>query len=168
MSLDQVAGDPVPGPGQLRVAVRTTVLNFNDIDGVYGRYRTIDPPLPYIPGMEVMGIVEAAGEGALAWIGRRVVATPVGAHGGYAEQVLSGAEMTFAAPEGLNDRESAAFFFPFHLAHLALHERAGLRTGETVLVHAGAGGLGSAAIQLANAAGGRVIATAGAPEKLAL
>ena len=115
-------------------------------------------------GMEVVGRVDAAGPDVKAWIGRRVMATPVGAHGGYAEAAIAGAEMTFDAPEALDDTESAAFFFPFHLAHLALHERAALRPGETVLVHAAAGGLGSAAVQLARAAGARVIATAGGPD----
>ena len=63
-----------PGPGQVRVAVTHSVLNMNDIDGCHGRYRTVDPPLPYVAGMEVTGTVDAAGEGAEAWLGRRVVA----------------------------------------------------------------------------------------------
>ena len=76
--------------------------------------------------------------------------------------------MTFEAPEQLTDLEAAAFFYPFHLAHLGLHERGGIAPGETVLIHAAAGGVGSAAVQLAVAAGARVIATVGNDDKAAL
>jgi len=160
--------DPEPGPGQVRVRVAATPINWNDIDACHGRHRQVKPPLPYVPGMEVTGEVDAAGPGAEAWVGRRVVGCPPAAFGGYAELALAGADMTFEAPPGLSDVEAGAFFFPFHLAHLSLHERAGLREGETVLVHAGAGGFGSAAIQLGVAAGARVLATAGGEAKLAL
>ena len=139
-----------PGPKQVRIAVATTVLNFNDIDGCHGRYRTVSPPLPYTAGMEVVGVVDRVGAGAEDWLGRRVMATPDGAFGGYAEQAIAGLDMLFEAPESLKDRDAAAFFFPFHLSYLALHERARLLPGETVLIHAAAGGIGSAALQLAN------------------
>jgi NADPH:quinone reductase-like Zn-dependent oxidoreductase len=76
--------------------------------------------------------------------------------------------MCFDVPPGLGDVDAAAFFFPFHLAYLGLHERGRLQAGETVLVHAAAGGVGSAAVQLAVAAGARVIATAGSPAKVAV
>jgi len=154
--------EPEPGPGQVRVRVAATPLNWNDIDACHGRHRQVNPPLPYVPGMD------AAGDGAEAWLGRRVVACPPAAFGGHAERALAGVDMTFEAPPGLPDVEAGAFFFPFHLAHLSLHERAALREGETVLVHAGAGGFGSAAVQLARAAGARVLATAGGDAKLAL
>jgi len=167
LELDELP-DLEPGPGQVRIAVRTAVLNFNDIDGCYGRYRTVNPPLPYVAGMEVVGRVDAAGEGASGWLGKRVMTTPDGAMGGYAEQALAGLDMLFEVPEALDDREAAAFFFPFHLAHLSLHARARLEPGESVLVHAAAGGIGSAAVQLARAAGARVLATAGSDAKLAL
>lgn len=160
--------EPEPGPGQLRVRVAATPVNWNDLDSCYGRHRQVNPPLPYVPGMEITGTVDAAGEGAEAWIGERVVACPPAAFGGYAEAALAGADMTFEAPPGLDDVEAGAFFFPFHLAHLSLHERGGLRAGETLLVHAGAGGLGSAAVQLGVAAGARVLATAGGEKKLQL
>jgi NADPH2:quinone reductase len=146
--------------------VRRTVLNFNDIDGCYGRYRTVNPPLPYTAGMEVVGDVDTAGEGAERWVGKRVMATPVGAHGGYAEAAVAPVDMTFEAPASLDDTEAAAVYFPFHVAYLALHERGGLRAGESVLIHAAAGGIGSAALQLAKAAGARVLATAGGPKKV--
>ncbi len=158
---------PEPGPGEVRVRTRTAALNYNEVDGCYGRYLTVNPPIPYTLGMEVVGDVEAAGPGAEAWVGRRVMATAKGAYGGYAERVIADAGMVFDAPASLDDVAAAAFFFPFHLAWLGLHERGGLKPGESVLIHAGAGGVGSAAIQLAVAAGARVIATAGGPEKIA-
>jgi NADPH2:quinone reductase len=158
---------PEPGPGEVRVRVRRTVLNFNDIDGCYGRYRTVNPPLPYTAGMEVVGDVDTAGEGAERWVGKRVMATPVGAHGGYAEAAVAPVDMTFEAPASLDDTEAAAVYFPFHVAYLALHERGCLRAGESVLIHAAAGGIGSAALQLAKAAGARVLATAGGSKKVA-
>jgi NADPH2:quinone reductase len=94
------------------------------------------------------------------------MATAVGAYGGHAERALVNSDMTFDAPEALSDHEAAGFFFPFHVAHLALFERGYLQSGQTLLVHAGAGGVGSAAVQLGAAAGARVIATAGSDEKL--
>jgi NADPH2:quinone reductase len=162
--LDQAV--PEPGPGQLRVRVRTTALNYNEVDGCYGRYKTVDPPLPYTLGMEAVGLVDAAGPGLESWIGKRVNATPPMAFGAHAEVMVGSVDMTFEAPPSLSDVEAAAFYFPFHVAHVCLIERGRLAEGETVLVHAGAGGVGSAAIQLALASGARVIATAGNPEKV--
>jgi NADPH2:quinone reductase len=167
LALEDVS-PPEPGPGEVRVRVSSTTLNFNDIDGIYGRYLTIPLPPPYTPGMEVLGSVDAAGSGAEAWMGRRVVAVPTGAHGGYAEAVVAPTAMTFEMPTDLPEPEAAAVYLPFHLAWLGLHERGRLQAGETVLVHAGAGGAGSAAVQLAVHAGARVLATAGSPEKLAV
>ncbi|MEM7410038.1 MAG: zinc-binding dehydrogenase [Myxococcota bacterium] len=156
---------PEPGPDEVRIAVSHTVLNKNDVDGCFGRYATVNPPLPYTAGMEVTGQVDAAGTGAEAWLGKRVVACPSGATGGYAEQAIAPVDMTFEAPSALEGSDAAGFFYPFHLSHLALHERAGLRAGETVLIHAAAGGVGSAAVQLAKVAGARVITTAGGEAK---
>jgi NADPH:quinone reductase len=156
------------GPGQVVVQTSTTPLNFNEVDGCFGRYRTVDPPLPYTLGMEVVGEVVRAGTGAERWLGTRVVATAVGAFGAHAQQVLADADMTFEAPARLDDVQAAAFFFPFHVAHLALVERGRLQPGQTLLVHAGAGGVGSATVQLGAALGARVIATAGSDEKLDL
>ena len=161
---------PVAGPDELLVRVAATTLNFNDVDGVRGRYRTVSPPLPYTPGMEVLGSVEGAGFGAEEWIGRRVVAVPNGAFGGYAELAVGPRAMAFEMPPepDLPDTPAAAIYFPFHLSWLALHDRANVRGGETVLIHAAAGGVGSAAVQLAVLAGARVIATAGSAEKVEL
>jgi NADPH2:quinone reductase len=167
LRLDDVAV-PEPGAGRVRVRSLAGALNWNEIDGCHGRYRTVQPALPYTLGMEALGVVEAAGAGEEAWVGRRVVATASGAHGAHAERVIADAAMVFDAPPGLGDEAAAAFFFPFHVAWLALVERGGLRAGESLLVHAGAGGVGSAAVQLGAALGARVFATAGGPEKLRL
>jgi len=163
----QAIPEPAPGPGQARVRVRASVCNFNEVDGCYGRYRTIDPPLPYTLGMELAGVVDAAGVGAERWVGRRVSACAVGATGGHAQCAIVDPAMTFDAPDALDDLEAAAFFFPFHVGWLALRERGQLRAGEWLLVHSGAGGVGSAAVQLGAVLGARVIATAGSAEKLA-
>ena len=160
--------DPSVGPGEVLVRTTASVLNFNEVDGCRGRYLTINPPLPYTLGMECVGEVVETGPGAEGWLGRRVTASGRGALGAHAELVACPTAMTFEAPAALDDVEAAAFFYPFHLAHLGLHERGRLGAGDTVLVHAAAGGVGSAAVQLAVAAGARVIATVGDDTKASL
>jgi NADPH2:quinone reductase len=158
---------PEPGPGQVRIRVHKAPVNFNDVDACHGRYLTVRPPLPYALGMEAFGVVDAAGAGAEEWLGKRVIATTEAAQGAYSEEALAPAASVFEAPACLEDDEAAAVLFPFHVGYLALHERGRLRAGETLLVHAGAGGVGSAAVQLGVAAGARVFATAGSPDKAA-
>jgi NADPH2:quinone reductase len=165
LELREIA-EPVPSDGEVLVRASASVCNYNEIDCCHGRYATVDPPLPYTLGMELVGEVINAGTGAEPWVGRRVMASTSGATGAHADVAVAPAAMTFEAPPSLTDAEAAAFFFPFHLAHLGLHERGRLQPGETVLVHAAAGGVGSAAVQLAVAAGARVIATAGGAEKV--
>ncbi len=160
--------DPVPGPGEILVRATASVLNYNEVDGCRGRYLTINPPVPYTLGMECVGEVVGAGSGGESWIGKRVTATGRGATGAHADLVAGPTMMAFEAPGQLSDVEAAAFFFPFHLAHLGLHERGRLARGETVLIHAAAGGVGAAAVQLAVAAGARVLATVGDDSKRAL
>jgi NADPH:quinone reductase len=157
---------PEPGPGEVQIAVEAITINFNDIDGIRGRYRTVRVEPPYIPGMEVLGRVRAAGEEGGALVGKRVCAIPAGAFGGYAEVAVAPVAMTFAMPEDMDTATAASVYMPFHVASLALDERAHLSADDTVLVHAAAGGAGSAAVQLARARGARVIATAGGPDKL--
>jgi NADPH2:quinone reductase len=165
--LRQVA-EPRPAAGEILVRATASVLNYNEVDGCHGRYLTINPPLPYTLGMECVGEVVDAGPGAESWIGKRVTASGRGATGAHADLVAGSTAMAFEAPDQLTDVEAAAFFYPFHLAHLGLHERGRLARDETVLVHAAAGGVGSAAVQLAVAAGARVIATVGDNEKVPL
>src|SRR3954451_6820953 len=159
---------PDPGPGQLRVRVQAIPFNLNDLERITGGNMMVRPDLPYSPGMEVMGVVEAGGEGAEHRAGERVVALPKGAHGGFAEYAICPTVSAFPMPDTIPLPDAAALYFPFHLAWLGLYDRAHLAAGESVLVHAAAGGSGSAAVQLAVLRGARVFATAGTEEKLAL
>jgi len=159
---------PEPGPGQVLVRVAAGSLNFNDLDRCYGRITTIPMPPPFVLGMDVCGVVDAAGDGGEQWIGKRVVAITQMAKGGLAEYALAPLDSVFDAPPELDDAEAASFVIPYHTAHLALFERAALCEGEALLVISGASGLGTAAIQLGRARGARVFATAGGPEKTAL
>jgi NADPH:quinone reductase len=157
---------PAPGPNEVRVRVSTFCVNFNDTDIVRGRWSVVPLQPPFTPGMEAMGVVEAAGPGTEHLLGRRIVGIPVGAHGGFAEYALVDATSAMLIPTWMDDADGAALHYPFHLSWFSLVERARLEPGETLLVHAGAGGVGSAAIQLGKALGARVIATAGGPEKV--
>lgn len=159
---------PTPEAGELRIRVQAIPFNFNDLERITGGNMMVRPELPYSPGMEVMGIVDACGEGVEQWQGQRVVAMPKGANGGFAEYAICPAASTFHMPEAIPLPGAAALYFPFHLAWLGLFDRAELRAGESVLIHAAAGGSGSAAIQLAKHVGARVFATAGTDEKVQL
>ncbi|MDB5393220.1 MAG: alcohol dehydrogenase [Rhodospirillales bacterium] len=159
---------PEPGDGEVRVKAMGIPLNLNDLERIRGGNMMAEPKHPYSPGMEVMGIVDACGRGAEAFQAKRIVATTKGAHGGFAEYSICPAGAAFEMPETVPMPDAAAIYFPFHLAWLGLHDRAEIQAGETVLIHAAAGGAGSAAIQLAVNAGARVFATAGSDDKLAL
>ena len=167
LQLDEVEV-PQPDPGDVRVRVQAFPLNLNDLERITGGNMMVEPELPYSPGMEVMGVVDACGDGTEEWLGRRVVATTKGANGGYAEYAVCPAVSTFEMPPSIPLPAAAALYFPFHLAWLGLYDRAALQAGESVLIHAGAGGSGSAAIQLAKHRGARVFATAGTDAKVAL
>jgi NADPH2:quinone reductase len=160
---------PVPAPeaGELRVHVQAIPLNLNDLERITGGNMMVRPELPYSPGMEVMGIVDACGDGVDEWQGKRVVAMPKGAHGGFAEYAICPVVSAFEMPDVIPLPDAAALYFPFHLAWLGLFDRAQLQAGESVLIHAAAGGSGSAAVQLAKHAGARVFATAGTDAKVA-
>jgi NADPH:quinone reductase len=159
---------PTPEAGELRVRVQAIPFNLNDLERITGGNMMVRPELPYSPGMEVMGVVDACGDSAEEWQGRRVVAMPKGAHGGFAEYAICPVVSAFAMPETIPLPDAAALYFPFHLAWLGLYDRADLQPGESVLIHAAAGGSGSAAIQLAKLRGARVFATAGTDEKVNL
>jgi NADPH2:quinone reductase len=156
---------PEPGPGVVRIRVAAACFNSSDVHACYGRQRSVNRPLPVTLGMDACGVVDAAGEGAETWIGQRVVAVTLQAIGGIAEYALAQAGGVYEAPAGLDDAEAAAFLLTFHTAHVALFRRGRLEKGETLLVHGGAGSVGSAAIQLGRVAGARVIATAGGEAK---
>jgi NADPH2:quinone reductase len=159
---------PEPEPGEVRVRVAAIPLNLNDLERITGGNMMVRPELPYSPGMEVMGVVDACGAGTEEWAGRRVVAMPKQAHGGFAEYAICPVVSMFEMPESIPLPGAAALYFPFHLAWLGLIDRAELQAGESVLIHAAAGGSGSAAVQLAVHRGARVFATAGTAEKVQL
>ncbi|MEU1289325.1 NADPH:quinone oxidoreductase family protein [Kitasatospora sp. NPDC005856] len=159
MRLAEDVARPVPGPGQLLVRVRAAAVNFPDALMVRGQYQ-VRPPLPFTPGVELCGQVA---DGARR--GERLIGNPVLPHGAFAEYALLDAAAAFPAPEVLDDAEAAALHIGYQTAWFALRRRARLRAGETLLVHAAAGGVGSAAVQLGRAAGARVIAVVGGPAK---
>jgi NADPH2:quinone reductase len=161
---------PSPAPGLVRIAVEAAAVNFFDSLQIAGSYQ-VKPALPFVPGTEIAGTVVAAPEGSEFNPGDRVLARlrQEGLmEGGYSELVEALPELTVRLPDEMPFDEAAAFFVNYQTGWFGLMRRALLKPGEAVLVHAGAGGVGSAAIQLAKAAGARVIATAGSPQKVAL
>jgi NADPH2:quinone reductase len=158
---------PEPGAGEVRLRVHAAALNFPDVLLCRGEYQ-VKPSLPFTPGAEVAGVVDAVGPdvGEFA-VGDRVLAIPSMGNGGFAEYTTArAAGGVFPIPDVMSFPAASALHVVYQTGHLALHRRAQLRRGETLLVHAGAGGVGSAAIQLGLAAGARVVATAGGPEKV--
>ncbi len=158
---------PVPGPMQVVVDVAATALNFPDVLMCRGIYQE-KPPLPFTPGLEASGRISAVGEGVDLHVGQRVIAMPLMPNGGLASQLLAFSPAVFAIPDSLDDIAAAALMITYQTGWFGLHRRAALQPGEVLLVHAGAGGVGSAAIQLGKAAGATVIATAGGPSKVAI
>ena len=157
------AGVPEPGEGQVRIEVRAAGVNFADIMQRRGHYHG-GPEPPYVPGMEVAGVIDDIGEGVNREVGESVVSLVDGR--GYAEYALADARGLLEIPGDMSFEEAAGFPVQWLTAHNCLHEWGGLEEGETVLVHAAAGGVGSAAVQLADEAGAEVIGTASTPEKL--
>lgn len=156
---------PEPRPGQVRVKVHAAGVNFVDALFVAGSYQVKIPP-PFVPGNELAGTVDALGPDVEGFaIGDRVMAQ-VGV-GAFAEQVCVAARAARPIPEGMSMEAAAAFQLTYATALYALRERGQLRPGETVLVLAAAGGVGSAAVDVAKRLGARVIAAAGTDEKLA-
>lgn len=157
--------DPPLGEGQVRIDIAASAVNFPDVLYTAGTYQ-VKPTPPFIPGFEVAGTVIESREPSLP-VGARVASTLDGS-GGYATRAVATAMTTYAIPDNLPFEDAAALTITYQTGHFALHRRAHLQAGEWVLVHAGAGGVGSAAIQLAKAAGAKVIATAGGPDKVAV
>ncbi|MFI7099075.1 NADPH:quinone oxidoreductase family protein [Streptomyces sp. NPDC050161] len=163
MRLEEVP-PPQAGPGQLLLRVRAANINFPDALLCRGQYQ-VRPPLPFTPGVEICGEVLDVGEGAAGEVGARVLAQPPLPAGGFAEQVVVDAATVRPAPEALDDAEAAALHIGYQTGWFGLHRRARLQPGETLLVHAAAGGVGSAAVQLGKAAGACVIGVVGGEEK---
>lgn len=158
---------PRAGPGQVVVRVTAVAANFPDALLCRGQYQ-VRPPLPFIPGVELCGEVSEVGAGVDGWsVGDRVVGTPELPAGGFAEYAVLLAAKTFPAPASLDDDAASALVIAYQTGWFGLHRRAALQAGETLLVHAAAGGVGSAAVQLGKAAGATVIGVAGGADKAA-
>ncbi len=149
--------EPEPGDGEILVRVTACALNFPELLQIKGGYQ-VRLPLPHVPGSEIAGVRVDTGE--------RVLAVALG--GGLAEIAAVPLDRCLPIPTGLDDARAAAMPINYLTGYHALADRAALQPGETVLVHAAAGGVGSAAAQIAKAMGARVIATAGGPEKVSI
>jgi NADPH2:quinone reductase len=153
---------PTPGPGEILIDVKAVGLNYPDLLQIRGGYQ-VRPPLPYTPGAEIGGVVSGLGAGVTNWqVGDRVVWM---GRNGLSEQVIAPASAPMRISASLPFDKAVSIPTNYGTGLFGLKDRAVVRPGETVLVHAGAGGVGSAAIQLANAMGATVYATAGGPEK---
>jgi len=158
--------EPTPGPGSYVVRVEAAGVNFSDTLMLRGQYQR-KPALPFTPGIELAGTIVAAGADTTLAPGQRVCSSvPTG---GYGEFAVVSAKAARAIPDDVpSDAAVVLLGINYPTSYYALHNRARLRAGETVLVHAAAGGVGSAAVQIALAAGCRVIATAGTEAKRAI
>ncbi|MBU6246010.1 MAG: NADPH:quinone oxidoreductase family protein [Actinomycetales bacterium] len=156
---------PEPGPGQVLVRVHAAAANFPDALLCRGHYQ-VRPPLPFTPGVEACGTIVAVGPGVeRLQSGDRVMGGAVLPHGTFAEFALLAEATTFLAPAALDDAQAAAFTLAYQTGWFALHRRVSLQPGQTLLVHAAAGGVGSAAVQLGKAAGAQVVGVAGGSHK---
>jgi NADPH2:quinone reductase len=157
--------DPAPGPGEVLVRNRAAGVNFFDLLQIGGKYQG-KPAFPFVPGGEFAGVVEAAGAGVTELAeGDRVMGPPL--TGGYAEKSLVKVQRALRIPEGMSFEQAAGFPIVYQTSWFALNERGKLQPGETLLVHAGASGVGVAAIEIGRAMGAHVLASAGTPEKRA-
>lgn len=166
---DLVLADlPVPQPArhEVRIKVKACGINFPDVLMIAGKYQ-IKPPMPFSPGAELAGSIDAVGEDVSdLTIGDRIVAVP--GHGGLREFLCLPAAAVTRLPADAPFDVAAAFTLAYGTSFHALHDRANLRAGETLLVLGAAGGVGLAAVELGKLAGAHVIAAASSPEKLKL
>lgn len=154
---------PQPKAGEVLLEIKAASLNFPDLLIVQNKYQ-FKPPLPFVPGSEYAGIVQALGEGVThLTVGQRVAC--LSGTGGFGTHTLAPAALCMPLPPSLGFVDAAAFIMTYGTSHHALVDRAQLQAGETVLVLGAAGGVGTAAIQIAKAMGARVIAAASTQEK---
>lgn len=157
---------PSPKEGEVLIEIQAASLNFPDLLIVQNKYQ-FKPPLPFVPGSEYAGVIRAVGEGVSHLkVGQNVAC--LSGTGGFGTHTLAPAKLCMPLPEGFPAVDAAAFIMIYATSHHALIDRAQLKAGETVLVLGAAGGVGTAAIQIAKAAGARVIAAASTDEKCAL
>ena len=155
---------PVPGPGEVRIRLRATSVNYPDILLCQGNYQLKLEP-PFTPGMDIAGEIDALGQGVVGFeLGDPVVGGM--RHGGFAEFAVVSAEGLQRKPASMSFAEAAAYQVAYLTAYVALVRRAGLQEGETLLVHGASGGVGMAAVELGKLLGARVIATGGSDAKL--
>ena len=157
---------PAPQAGQVLVRIEAASLNFPDLLIVQNKYQ-MKPDLPFVPGSEYAGVIEAVGEGVTDLKVGQSVACLSGT-GGFGTHTLAPAKLCMPLPSGFPAVDAAAFIMIYATSHHALIDRAALKAGETVFILGAAGGVGTAAIQIAKAAGARVIAAASTDEKCAL
>ena len=157
--------DPTPTDGQVLVEVRAAGVSFPDLLQSRGQYQ-MKPEIPFVPGVEVGGIIRHAPPGSRFSQGQRVMA--FGMLGGMAELLAVSEGTTFELPDELSFEQGAAFPMNYHTAHFSLVRRGQLESGETVLVHGAAGGVGTATIQVAKALGATVLAVVSSDEKAAV
>ena len=157
---------PQPGLGQVLIQIQAASLNFPDLLIVQNKYQ-MKPELPFVPGSEYAGTIEAVGEGVKHLVVGQSVACLSGT-GGFATHTLAPAKLCLPLPDGFSATDGAAFIMTYATSHHALVDRAQLKAGETVLILGAAGGVGTAAIQIAKAMGAKVIAAASTDEKCAL
>ena len=162
----QALPTPQPQAGEVLIEIKAASLNFPDLLSVQNKYQ-MKPPLPFVPGSEYAGVVQAVGEGVKHLVVGQNVACLSGT-GGFATHTLAPAALCLPLPAGFGFVDAAAFIMIYATSHHALMDRAQLKAGETLLVLGAAGGVGTAAIQIAKAAGARVIAAASSDEKCAL
>ena len=157
---------PAPKAGEVLIAIKAASLNFPDLLIVQNKYQ-MKPPLPFVPGSEYAGVIEAVGEDVKhLTVGQHVAC--LSGTGGFATHTIAPAALCMPLPAGFPFVDAAAFIMIYATSHHALIDRAQLKAGETVLVLGAAGGVGTAAIQIAKIAGARVIAAASTDEKCAL
>lgn len=154
-------------PGTVRIKVEAAALNFFDILQCQGKYQE-QHVLPFTPGSEIAGVIEEVSENSTFQVGMPVMALTKLPNGGFAQSVVVDGKSVFEIPKSMAFTEAAAMFITYQTAFFALKRSGKLQQGETLLVHAGSGGVGSAAIQIGKAFGATVIATAGSDEKTAL
>ena len=163
LTIEEVA-TPEPGPGEVRIRVLAAGVNFPDVLIIQKKYQ-VQPPLPFTPGAEIAGEVEAAGPGTTLRPGTRVAGFC--SLGGFAEQVVVAESACIALPDAVGMEQAASLLLAYGTSWHALRDRALLRAGETLLVLGAGGGVGLAAVDIGHAMGARVVAAASSAAKLA-